>query len=325
MPRPHAFVVSRATAGHRLGDVLRQRLSLRHDEAARLVRERRVRIDGSVCADPARKVQPGQRVEVAGEAPPRPRRPRTSTSPAGIQIHYLDEHLVVVDKPAGLTTMRHPEEVAQMGPRAGKFLPPTLADLLPGLLPTSRRGNPARVTAVHRLDRDTTGLVVFARTEQAVRDLGRQFRTHTIERAYHALVRGRPPEGTIESWLVPDRGDGRRGSGGTRGEGQKAVTHVRLLEALGRYSLVECRLETGRTHQVRIHLGEAGAPLCGESIYDRPLHGAPLPDDSGATRTALHAAVLAIDHPATGARLRWTSPLPADLAQLLERLRLQAS
>src|SRR5205823_9632083 len=93
---------------------------------------------------------------------------------------------------------------------------------------------------------------------------------------------------------------------------------------LGEYTLVECRLETGRTHQVRIHLGEAGTPLCGERIYDRPVNGRPLPDGSGAPRVALHAASLGFDHPATGKRVRWTSPLPRDLKELLARLRRRA-
>jgi 23S rRNA pseudouridine1911/1915/1917 synthase len=145
-------------------------------------------------------------------------------------------------------------------------------------------------------------------------------RGHTIERRYLALVRGRAVSRRIESWLVRDRGDGRRGSG-PPGEGQRAVTHVTVLEELGAYTLVECRLETGRTHQVRIHLGEAGTPLCGERVYDRPTNGRPLPDGSGAKRVMLHAAQLGFDHPATGKRLSWDSEMPPDMAALLKRLR----
>jgi 23S rRNA pseudouridine1911/1915/1917 synthase len=174
------------------------------------------------------------------------------------------------------------------------------------------------VYAVHRLDRDTSGLVVFARNRAAERALGQQFRAHTVTRRYLALVRGRARPGKIESYLVRDRGDGRRGSSPA---GQRAVTHVRVLEELGEFTLVECRLETGRTHQVRIHLGEAGTPICGERIYDRPVHGAPLPDTSGASRLALHAAHLGLTHPTTGRRLEWHSPLPADLQRLLEHCR----
>jgi 23S rRNA pseudouridine1911/1915/1917 synthase len=235
-------------------------------------------------------------------------------------IRHADEQIVVVEKPPGLTTMRHAEETAEFGARARRFLPTTLADLLPGLL-AHGTGRPAPVRAVHRLDKETSGLVVFARTAAAESNLGRQFRAHTTERVYLAIVRGQARPGRIESWLIKDRGDGRRGSSPQPGEGQRAVTHVRVVEQLGDFTLVECRLETGRTHQVRIHLGEAGTPLCGERVYDRPLNGRPLPDTSGAPRIALHAATLGFDHPATGRRMHFTSPLPPDLAKLVERLR----
>jgi 23S rRNA pseudouridine1911/1915/1917 synthase len=225
--------------------------------------------------------------------------------------------------------MRHAEEAAEFGARGRRFLPATLQDLLPGLLAAARPGKPGRVRAVHRLDRETSGLVVFARTAEAERHLGRQFRAHRTERLYQALVRGAVQDARIESWLVRDRGDGRRGSTGEPGASatgaQRAVTHVRLVETLGEFSLVECRLETGRTHQVRIHLGEAGTPLCGERIYDRPPHGRPSPDSSGAARVMLHAAALGFDHPATGQRRRWTSPLPADMSALVARLRRQVA
>ena len=260
-------------------------------------------------------------------------------------IRYADAQVVVVEKPAGLTTMRHPDEAAEFGRRAQRFLPTTLADLLPRLLAMKERGkeskkphrfrgkppspsrpfapSPSRffLRAVHRLDKDTSGLVVFARTSEAERELGRQFRAHSIERRYLAVVRGRPRPGKIDTWLVRDRGDGRRGSSTQPGAGQRAITHVRIVEDLGKFTLVECRLETGRTHQVRIHLGEVGTPICGERVYDRPLHGRPLPDVSHASRLALHAARLEFDHPTTGRRMVWTSPWPEDLARLLRQLR----
>ncbi len=246
-------------------------------------------------------------------------------------IRYADAQLVVVDKPAGLTTMRHEYEAEEFGARGRRFLPRTLADLLPELLGQGKRGGKAKVRAVHRLDRETSGLVVFARTPEAARHLGKQFREHTVERCYLGLTRGVPREGRVESNLVRDRGDGRRGTppcpplrgggSGGGGEGQRAVTHVRIVETLGDFALVECCLETGRTHQVRIHLGELGTPLCGERVYDRPLHGRALPDASGARRPLLHAAALGLEHPTTGKRLTWESPLPADMAEPLNRLR----
>jgi 23S rRNA pseudouridine1911/1915/1917 synthase len=152
--------------------------------------------------------------------------------------------------------------------------------------------------------------------------LGQQFRRHIVGRRYLAIVRGRAKPGRIESELIRDRGDGRRGSSQVPGIGQHAVTHVRIVEVLGDHTLVECRLETGRTHQVRIHLGESGNPLCGERIYDRTLAGSRIiPDGSGFGRPALHAASLGFEHPVTGKHLSFQSPLPADMAALLKRLR----
>jgi 23S rRNA pseudouridine1911/1915/1917 synthase len=323
MPR-RTWTVRRADAGRPVAAWLGERLALPRAGVQRLLREGQVRVGGAVCLDPGRRLRPGQRVAVRVQAPERPpRRPKAPAPAPGHPepvIRYADEHVVVVDKPAGLTTMRHAEEAAEFGPRGRRYLPPTLADLLPGLLARGRPGRPGPVRAVHRLDKDTSGLVVFARTPEAERHLGRRFRAHAVERAYLGVVRGRARPGRTESWLVRDRGDGRRGSG-PAGAGQHAVTHVRVVEDLGVYTLVECRLETGRTHQVRIHLGEAGTPLCGERVYDRPLNGPPLPDGSGAARVALHAAVLGFEHPATGKPMRWTAPLPPDLADLLARLR----
>jgi 23S rRNA pseudouridine1911/1915/1917 synthase len=317
---PRTFIVARREARQSVAAVLHARLAVSRAEARRLVRSGWVRLGGAPCTDPERRVAAGQRLEVREPTAARPR--PAGRAGAGPVVRFADAHVVVVDKPAGLTTMRHPEEAAEFGARARRFLPPTLADLLPGLLGEGR----PRVIAVHRLDKDTSGLVVFARTPAAARHLGRQFREHTVDRTYLALVRGRAAPGTITSHLVRDRGDGRRGSGsGTQpGAGERAVTHVRVVEELGAYTLIECRLETGRTHQIRIHLGEAGTPLCGERVYDRPPHGRPLPDDSGAERVALHAATLGFVHPATGKPMTWTSPLSKDMQRLVDRLRKQA-
>jgi 23S rRNA pseudouridine1911/1915/1917 synthase len=318
--------VRREEAGRFLVDWLRQRLSLPRDAAALMVRRGLVRVGGKPCVDPQQRVQRGQRIEikvpkkgVKPGAPPRKPRPAAPPPDPSLPkpvIRYADEHVVVVEKPAGLTTMRHADEANEFGPRGKRFLPPTLADLLPGLLAD---GRPVR--AVHRIDNETSGLIVFARTPAAESNLGRQFRAHSTDRVYLALVRGRAKSGRIESHLVRDRGDGRRGSTTKDGEGQRAVTHVKVIEELGEYTLVECRLETGRTHQVRIHLGEAGTPLCGERVYDRPPHGRPLSDGSGATRIMLHAASLGFEHPATGERREWAAALPPDMASLLARLR----
>lgn len=318
---PQTFVVGRRDAEQTVAAFLRARLSLPWSRVKRLVESGQVRVAGQKVTDPAFRLKLGKNVEVvtpAAAPSQKPVRARLKEAPRydGPMpvLVYSDDSIAVVDKPAGLTTMRHAEEAAEFGERGKPYLPATLADLLPAML-----GRPGKaVRAVHRIDRDTSGLVVFARTRPAEEHLTEQFKAHTVERRYLALVRGRPTAGTIESRLVRDRGDGRRGSGP---DGQRAVTHVRVLEPVGDFALVECRLETGRTHQVRIHLGEAGTPLCGERVYDRPVNGAPVPDGSGARRPMLHAARLGLTHPATGERMAWDSVPAADFKDLLERWR----
>jgi 23S rRNA pseudouridine1911/1915/1917 synthase len=213
--------------------------------------------------------------------------------------------------------MRHPHEAAEFGARARRYLPRTLMDVLKQELPPHLRKT---IRAVHRLDKETSGLVVFALSSVAKERLAAQFRAHTIDRRYLAVVRGEPRSERIESNIVLDRGDGRRGSG--PGAGKRAVTYVRLIEKFARCALVECRLETGRTHQVRIHLGESGTPLVGEGVYDRPLHGPPgIEDDTGFPHPALHAASLAFDHPVTRRRISLECTPPADFKALVKRLR----
>lgn len=318
------FIVGRTEAGRPLGACLCDRLSLSRSLVRRLLASQQVRVNGKLCSDLQQRLLRGQRIQVRlPKTRPKHEKPTRPPLPSGPRpvLRYVDASIVVVDKPAGLTTMRHAEDIAEFGQRAKRYLPPTLADLLPGMLKRRSDSEQATVRAVHRLDKDTSGLVVFARTVRAERHLSQQFRAHTIGRRYLALVRGRARDARIESWLVRDRGDGRRGSSPAPGEGQRAVTHVRKIEELGDYTLVECQLETGRTHQIRIHLGEGGTPLCGERIYDRPLHGKPLPDGSGLNRVALHATYLALQHPSTGESLHWSSRLPKDMADFIKRHR----
>lgn len=315
MKNLRTIVVTRREAGETLAAVLHKQLALSWSAAKKLIAAERVRIGTTLCTDPAHRVKAGHRLNIVLDTGGKSSREEGQ----GFVVRHDDADVVVVDKPAGVTTMRHASEAAEFGARAQRYLPATLADLLSRQLAEGRRR--VELRAVHRLDRDTSGLVVFARTPEAERRLGMQFRAHTVGRRYLAVVRGQAQPGRIESHLIRDRGDGRRGSSADPAAGKPAVTHVRVLEDLGDFTLVECRLETGRTHQVRIHLGEQGTPICGETVYDRPLHGAPLPDQSGAPRLALHATHLAFDHPATGTRMSWTSPLPDDLADLVQRLR----
>ncbi|MCX7423214.1 MAG: RluA family pseudouridine synthase [Planctomycetia bacterium] len=308
-------------------------------ETKQFITQQQVQIDGNLCLDTRRSLKPREVVKVlphAVAAPP---------SEADIRIHFIDEYLVIIEKPSGITTMRHEEEARWTARR--KQRQATLDELLPRVLAkefdTESRGsrksrgrvtNPQqvphqvsfdlrrwRVIPVHRLDRETSGLMVFARTPAAERHLVDQFREHSIARAYRAIVLGDIAEQTIESHLVRDRGDGKRGRTTEPESGQLAVTHVRPLEQLDGYTLIECRLETGRTHQIRIHLSEAGHPLCGDSEYRGPLNQMPQPDRSGTPRLALHATELGIQHPVTGEQLQFQTKLPKDLADFLKRLR----
>jgi 23S rRNA pseudouridine1911/1915/1917 synthase len=349
---PVEFLAEYREGGQTIAAVLRKRFNLPWAQAKRLVERGHVRVAGFACTDPGHRVRARNRVWIregvitqapdagkkpvsresksSAKTPPpvsREPKPRAEAPPAldsvsrltGADLLYADDALAVVNKPAGLTTTRSAEEADEFGPRGKAYLPKTLADYLPQLL-----GAPnSRVIPVHRIDRDTSGVVVFARTPDAASHLTRQFRKHTAERRYLALVRGTPKNGRIESVFVRDRGDGRRGSAAAANapDGKHAVTYVKVLEQFPGFALVECRLQTGRTHQVRIHLGEAGTPLCGDRVYDRPPNGAPVPDASGTDRPMLHAARLGFTHPQNGERLDWEVSPPADFTKLLEKFR----
>ena len=297
-----------------------------------LLSRRHVQINGNLCLDEGRRLKEGEVVRLL----PFPSAPPPTEE--DVKIRFLDQHLVVVEKPAGMTTLRHPEE--RDWPRSRKQLQPTLDEVLPRIIDRrergGRRGPPGqapkrvpqnkgplrRLRAVHRLDRETSGLMVFARTIDAERELGLQFRAHSLARVYLAVVSGNlPHEETYASQLIEDRGDGRRGSTPNPKLGKEAITHVKPIERLGKYTVVECRLETGRTHQIRIHLSEAGHPLCGDKVYRGKFPGTPIPDDSGAPRVALHAAELGFEHPITGEYIHHEMALPRDLVELIDRMR----
>jgi 23S rRNA pseudouridine1911/1915/1917 synthase len=315
-PVPHTVTADQA--GQTLAAVLR---ALRPGESWSQVKAlatgRRVAVGGSLCMDPARRLKEGEVVEVLGKPAPVIKGER----PDDVVIRHLDEDVVVVEKATGISTGRHPAERQWDDRRRG--LVPTLDDVtqlaIAGRFGTKKHDLP-RLRIVHRLDKETSGLVVFARSVRAERELGRQFKAHTVVRRYMAIVPGIVKPQTVSTWLVPDRGDGRRGSG-AEGVGKRAVTHVDVLERFPRYTALVCQLETGRTHQIRIHLAEAGHPVCGESVYDRRPDGTVIPDDSGAPRLALHAGELGFVHPGTGKEMSWTMPPPPDLQRFLDRLR----
>ena len=311
-----------------LSNALRELLpELSWSQIKRLIQQRRVQVNGNLCLDEVRRVQAGDVIRINEHSLPAP------VTVKDVRLVHVDDQVVVIDKPSGVTTLRHPREQQWSDQR--KQLQSTLDELVAELLAREQAPEPEwtrrrapdkpnlHVRPVHRLDRDTSGLMVFARTPEAEVHLIRQFKKHTVDRAYIAIAHGDVAEQTIETLLIRDRGDGLRGSttDSQAADAERAVTHVRPLESPPGYTVVECRLETGRTHQIRIHLAERGHMLCGEKTYVRSLGGEAVDDTSGAARQALHAAVLGFEHPTTGRRLQFVSPLPRDLMQLLERLR----
>lgn len=285
-------------------------------KARDLVRTGRVRVDGATVTDDAQRMRAGQSIVIEPTAPRR----TEGVLPQDAIVH-LDADVVVVRKPPGVVTVPFEE-----GERD------TLVDRVRALLgrieksraPGAKRRDPM-VGVVQRLDKDTTGVLVFARNMHAKRSLEEQLRVHSVERRYHAIVHGVAHAGTIETDLVQDRGDGLRGSWGRfrhqpgppPEDAKHAVTHVRVIEPLRGATLVECRLETGRQHQIRIHLAEQGHPLVGEPVYVRDYQGKKIAAD----RPMLHARVLGFTHPRTGERVRFEDEWPDDFAACVERLR----
>ena len=267
----------------------------------------KVRVAGAVVTQATARVAAGQTVEVDERAS----RPRPNELEDARVVH-VDAHVIVVDKPPGVSTVPYEEgETDTLEARVRGWLERKAGK-------GGRGGRPA-VGVVHRLDKETSGLVVFTRSWMAKQDLAGQFRRHTVVRRYLAIAHGDVRSATHRTFLLEDRGDGLRGSarGRTGKEAREAVTHVERLEPLAGATLVACRLETGRTHQIRIHLSESGHPLLGEKVYVRGYRG-PLLE---APRLMLHAAELGFVHPATKREVVWERPAPADVQAVLGRLR----
>lgn len=276
-------------------------------QARQLCRSGKIWVNGEASPDPARRMAAGERVEVRRSAVARNRE----------TVVHLDGDVVVVRKPAGILTV--PFE------RRDRDTLLAFTRVAVRRIEAARGSANPTLRAVQRLDKETSGLVVFARSVQAQRHLQEQLAAHTVIRRYLAIAHGSVDDGVYESLLVPDRGDGLRGSWGRfraeRGSppstARQAITHVRAQERLNGATLVACELETGRQHQIRIHLAEAGHPLVGETIYIRDYKGPLLP----APRPMLHATVLGFIHPRTGRSLRFEDPPPEDFVEVLQRLR----
>jgi 23S rRNA pseudouridine1911/1915/1917 synthase len=266
--------------------------------AERLLGERKVVVDGS-SRDKSYRLEGGEQVEVDVSQ----RRSELEPEELDLRIAYEDAHLLVVDKPAGVVV--HPSA----GHGRGTLVHGLLAREIAG------GGEAERPGIVHRLDRDTSGLLVVARSDEAHRRLQRLIRKRSLEREYLALVRGRPRSraGRIEAPIGRDRSDPTRISLDTNMP-RDAVTNFEIVELLGANALVRVRLETGRTHQIRVHLAAIGLPVSGDPVYG-------VPGDLGLERQFLHSARLAFPHPFSGEPVEAESPLPADLAGVLAAAR----
>ena len=343
--------------------------------------ERRIAIGGVLCIDEARRLTAGEVVTVSDTPIPPP------PTDEDVSVCYVDKDVIVVEKPSGMTTLRRNSELGWSGAR--RMQQPTLDECVPRLIRehAAKRNKSRKIHqrltklfSVHRIDRDSSGLLVFARNEEAQKKIIQQFAEHHAVRMYFALIPGQIADQTIESHFIRDRGDGLRGStentlpqrrhtsvnesppartvNGTSEEtalavddeqtafaaeaavvqpgnlgseppvqrtiGQQAITHVRTLRTIGNYSELECRLETGRTNQIRIHLAELGHPICGDIKYPGPFGSPPVADDSGVHRLSLHAAELKFNHPVTGKHMHFETAWPVDMQRFLNRLQATA-
>ncbi len=278
-----------------------------------LIEEGQVRVAGATITEPSRKVKAGDPLLVAL---PAARPAHQAAQDIRLDVVYEDAHLIVIDKPAGLVV--HPAP----GNAEGTLVNALLAHCRGSL---SGIGGVERPGIVHRLDKDTSGLMVAAKTDQAHQHLAAQFARHDVERLYAAIVRGvpRPAEGDIEGNIGRDPANRKKMAIVARG-GKAARTHYRTLQRFAdRAALVECRLSTGRTHQIRVHLSALGCPLVGDATYGRkPRKAADALDAAMAAfpRQALDAFVLGFEHPASGKKLRFERPFAADLEALRAKL-----
>jgi 23S rRNA pseudouridine1911/1915/1917 synthase len=298
------FVVDAAEDGLTIAAVLRRRLPELPWSRARLLCQRgKVTVDGAPELDGAVRLRAGSEVAVDEQAP----RPQPTLRG---QIAFEDAHVVVIDKPSGVSSV--PYEKREAG---------TAMDLVrDAWRAEGKKATTTPLHVVHRIDKETSGLLAFAKTKLAERALEALFRAHEVERTYLCVVHGRLTDRRIETRLVTDRGDGLRGSTRRLGQGKRAVTHVRVVEQYPRAALCEVRLETGKTHQIRIHLAEGGHPLVGERVYIRD-YTRDGNEPIACPRLLLHAATLGFVHPVTARKVLLESALPSDFTDELERIK----
>lgn len=268
---------------------------------------------GVAVRDPAMKANAGAAFVLNI---PLPRPAHNEAQDIALVVVYEDDHLIVVDKPAGLVV--HPAAGNPDGTLVNALLHHCAGNL-------SGIGGVARPGIVHRIDKDTSGLMVSAKTDQAHEGLAKQFQAHSIDRRYRAIVNGRPnpANGSVDAPLGRSTQNRKKIAIQPEGKGKRAVTHYRTLEPLKEAALVECRLETGRTHQVRVHMASLGHALVGDPVYGRTKasHRAIL-NELGFQRQALHAAHLGFIHPINSEALAFDSEIPPDMQELFRALRV---
>jgi 23S rRNA pseudouridine1911/1915/1917 synthase len=315
---PLRIVAGPATRGERVDRFLASAIgTLSRSRVKSLIEAGQARRDGTVLAEPAEPVRPGA-VYTLMLPPPIPPRPQPQSIP--FTILYEDDDVIVLDKPAGLVV--HPAPGNEDGTLVNALLA-HCGDTLPGI------GGERRPGIVHRLDKDTSGVMVVAKTQHAMAGLSVAFAAHDLDRAYLALAWGvaSPLAGQIEGAVGRDPSDRKRMAVRAHG-GKAALTRYKTMRVWhGGVSLLECRLATGRTHQIRVHLAAIGHPVVGDPVYLRRVPAAaramPAPVRSRLLdfpRQALHAAVLGFRHPRSGANLAFEAPLPADFATLVALL-----
>ncbi|MFC3100343.1 RluA family pseudouridine synthase [Altererythrobacter lauratis] len=297
--------------GGRLDKALAEASGLSRERVKALIAEGQVIVAGQLAASASAKVAAGVNYAIA--VPP-PDDPQAHPQDIPLVVVFEDADLIVVDKPAGMVV--HPAAGNADGTLVNALLHHCQGQL-------SGIGGVARPGIVHRIDKDTSGLLVVAKSDRAHEGLARQFADHSVERAYMAVCQGHPspPQGTIAKRLGRSDADRKKMAvlPDDASRGKHAVTHYRTLEKLEGCTLIECRLETGRTHQVRVHLASIGHALVGDPVYGRTsTQLRPILNRLGFQRQALHAAVLGFVHPATGTFQRFESPLPPDMRELID-------
>lgn len=308
------IITGTTLAPARLDKALADATGLSRARVQGLIEAGRVEIAGRPAASASAKVAQGTLFVItipataAAEAAP---------EDIALTIAYEDDQLIVVDKPAGLVV--HPAVGNTTGTLVNALLHHCRGQL-------SGINGVARPGIVHRIDKDTSGLIVAAKTDCAHESLAAQFAAHSVHRRYIAVVAGHPSpaEGTIDARVGRSDGDRKKMTvlPNNSSRGKTAVTHYKVIERLGASAVIECRLETGRTHQVRVHCASIGHPLLGDPAYGRtPRSLRPLLERLAFARQALHAAELGFRHPVTDEFVQFRSDLPQDMAQLIDQLR----